>query len=168
MTLEGGGPNAGATIFNVSLLLSGIFQLLGGLLVLIGVHPDKDTTRDNLIATFTYVGVTVLTGISYKHDFAESHPCVLHPGGRPDCFTSGHRGNCNAAVWYFRPSVDGHISLFQGEDFVLVIAGFVSFGHRSDISHGCQIGGRPDRLAGQKQHVSIRHLPFCRGHYRYN
>lgn len=83
MILEHGGPNASATIFNVSLLLSAVFQLVGGLFVFIGVHSNRDTRHNNLIATLTYVGIAVLLGLLTNMTLQHRIPVFFIQGEGP-------------------------------------------------------------------------------------
>ena len=60
LTLQDVGPNAAATILNLSFLLSAIFHLLAGAFVFIGINWKKDTRHKQLIVAFTYLGIAVL------------------------------------------------------------------------------------------------------------
>ena len=98
MTLENGGPNASATIFNVTLLLSAICQLLGGLLVFIGVHLNKDTRRNNLVVVCTYLGIAVLLGFLTNMTLQNRLPVFFIQSGGPTAFRQSILGT--AAVLF--------------------------------------------------------------------
>ncbi len=60
LSVQVGGPNASATILNLSFLLSAIFHLLGGAFVFVGINWKEPTRHKQLIAAFTYIGIAVL------------------------------------------------------------------------------------------------------------
>jgi hypothetical protein len=62
LTLQGGGPNASTTIFNMSSLFSAIFHLLSGVSVFAGRRPRKVTLHKGLTIAFAYLGVVLLLG----------------------------------------------------------------------------------------------------------
>ena len=70
ITLEGGGPNANVTVFNLSALFSATFHLLGGVLAFTGAQARKNPPYKILTLVLTYLGIaillTVLTSATLK------------------------------------------------------------------------------------------------------